>query len=172
MLWVAIFLLLSCLFIFLWHPFLQNRLHQKTKCTSILGTLLLTFGLYGYYGSPSLPDHPFIRLEGITHPSLYKSHNDLDALLENVQKDPRNSALWRDLASYYQMHHHYYESTLYYREAWRLDPQNIDLKTLYTHSLVLLNHGKITPTTEKLLQELKNSRNLPLLLEKLKEKLS
>ena len=130
-------------------------------------TTILALCLYGFYGSPLLSDHPFIRLEALSHPQLYSENTDLNSLIKAVQENPSRAVSWKNLADYYLEHRHYYESTLYYQEAWRQDLTNIDLKILYTYSLVLLHNGQLTPTIRTLLSELRKVPKLPLILEML-----
>lgn len=157
MFWIALFFLDACLFVFLWHPSLGSSIRKVTKYKIIVLTLLLSGGLYGYYGSPFLSDHPFIRLEALSHPLLHNQRDDLENLIRTAQEKPLHSISWRNLANHYYHQHHYYESAIYYREAWRLDPNNLELKAFYTASLVLLNNGKLTSTSKELLNELKES---------------
>lgn len=171
MLWITIPLLLACVFVFLWHPSFRSQIQKSKKYQLIFLTTLTSFLLYGNYGSPLLPDHPFIRLEALSQPMVDNEGDSLPSLIKIAQENPSDFQHWKNLGDYYRQHRHYYESSLYYREAWKLDPLNLDLKILYVHSLVLLNNRHLTPTIQSLLSEIEDSSTLPLILQSLKKKI-
>jgi cytochrome c-type biogenesis protein CcmH/NrfG len=171
MLWITIPLLLACVFVFLWHPSFRSHIQKSKKYQLIFLTTLTSFLLYGNYGSPLLPDHPFIRLEALSQPMVDNEGDSLTSLIKTAQENPSDFQHWKNLGDYYRQHRHYYESSLYYREAWKSDPLNLDLKILYVHSLVLLNNGHLTPTIQSLLSEIEDSSTLPLILQSLKKKI-
>ncbi len=170
MLWITIPLLLACIFVFLWHPSFRSQIQKSKKYQLIFLTTLTSFLLYGNYGSPLLPDHPFIRLEALSQPMVDNEGDSLTSLIKIAQENPSDFQHWKNLGDYYRQHRHYYESSLYYREAWKLDPANVDLKVFYTYSLVLLNNGKITQTIQMLLNEIDDTSKLPFLLKNLKKR--
>jgi cytochrome c-type biogenesis protein CcmH/NrfG len=161
MLWLTLFLLLASLFIFLWHPHLKEGLSVLTKIQVMGGTTLLALGLYLYKGSPDLPDHPFFYIEKMSAPAAKLKHQaEIPTRIQQVIKNPTDYKNWQTLGDLYHEGKHYYESALHYREAWRLNPSNRQLKVLYTQGLVLFYHGKSSPTTRKLLAELKEEYTL------------
>ena len=159
---MAILLLLSTLFVFLWHPRIHPSLSAKSKMHIIGAILILSLGLYIYKGSPNLADHPFHYIQKISTPKAKLYHQrEIPILIGQINNNPNSSKTWALLAKRYFDMKHYYESALHYREAWQLDPKNLMLKILYAQSIIMLHKGRLSPVSKKLLEELSVEKYLP-----------
>lgn len=165
MLALAILFLLIIFAVILWHPCFA-KIPFSQKIFFIITSTVLASLIYLHRGSPLLPDHPLSSLQnlGRSLPET-QTRKKLPFLITAVQKNPQNPLCWKALADAYWVINHYYESTLYYREAWKQAPSNIELKILYTQSLLLFHRGHMTPTLRKLIYELRLEKNLPPLIQ-------
>lgn len=162
MIWLTLSLLMASVLIFLWHPKIHLLVPRGHKAWVASATILLSLGVYILKGSPDLPDYPFQTLKTITqHNTPLGRQHHTPFFIECVQKNPKDPQKWALLARHFFQMNHYYESALYYREAWQLDPKNLFFKLYYTQSLILLHKGVLSPTTQKLLSELRQEKELP-----------
>lgn len=147
MIWLGIILLLLTVFVFLWHPQFGKAFPKILRLQIIGTTLFMASLIYYYKGAPLLRDFP---LRIIKQPESTTAQTTREML----KKNPEHVASWITLGRLYEREKQYYESALHFREAWRLTPQDRELKALFTKALLLLHKGKVTPTIKKLLQEL------------------
>lgn len=129
--WISSMVIFSLCILFLWHPSLREELSNTSKVKIICTILCTSCMLYFAVGSPHIPDHPLAHIRK-------SSTRSLNNKIREIRNNPSNAKKWVQLAEIYAKQGQFYKSALHYREAWRLDPKNSELKRKYANLLKLL----------------------------------
>lgn len=122
----------------------------------LLGILgVFAIGVYLFYGTPFLPDHPYHKIQQISTPKeTLKAFDQIVIQQEIVRQNPKEETAWFDLGNLYQETKQFYKAALVYREAWKLKPTSYEYKFAYTQALLFFNNMTPSKATTQLLKEL------------------
>jgi cytochrome c-type biogenesis protein CcmH/NrfG len=134
---------------------LKNTQQKKNICWLLGLLMVLTLLFYMHLGHPSLPDHPYKKIQALSTPkNILKAFDQIVIQQELVQQEPLNDKAWFELGTLYQKIKQFYKAALVYREAWKLKQNNYEYKFAYTKALIFFNDLNLSAITLKLLKEL------------------
>ena len=112
------------------------------------------FALYGFYGSPALPDAPWAaRADVAQSPRQAEMQALVAKLARRMESDPDNLTGWLLLGRSYAAMGRHDDAVGALRRGLALDPANNSIKIAVAENMVLAAAGTVPPDARKLFEE-------------------